>query len=134
MGWRYLLFTLGGLTLFLWGLRFFLFSLLESPRYLIGLGKDAEAVAVIHKMADFNATTCCLTVDQLIDAGRNADGAGRGANFGHKVLSKSSVYNLSHIKALFATPKMAWSTSLLIALWGESVRIFHEAIHLDIDL
>jgi len=75
MGWRYLLFTLGGLMLLLWSLRFFVFSLLESPRFLCGIGKDAEAVDVI----------------------------------------------CNHIKALFATPKTAWSTSLLIAVWGQFI-------------
>ena len=34
MGWRYLLFTLGAFTLVLWALRFLLFTLEESPRYL----------------------------------------------------------------------------------------------------
>ena len=45
MGWRYLLFALGGMTLFLWALRFFVFPLEESPRFLVGRGRDADAVA-----------------------------------------------------------------------------------------
>jgi len=34
------------------------------------------------------------------------------------LLSKTSVFTMTHIKALFATRKMAISTSMLIALWG----------------
>lgn len=45
---------LGGITLVLWAIRIFAFDLLESPRYLIGKGKDEEAVAVIHKVAAHN--------------------------------------------------------------------------------
>lgn len=114
MGWRYLLFILGALTLILWGLRFFVFHLFESPRFLIGKGKDTEAVTVIRKMAEFNSTTTSLSVEQLSLAGK-ASNEGRET----RVLSKGSVYNVKHIKALFATKKMAFSTSLLMAIWGE---------------
>ncbi|KIM89810.1 hypothetical protein PILCRDRAFT_767283 [Piloderma croceum F 1598] len=112
MGWRYLLFCLGGITLFLWGLRFFTFKLLESPRYLVGIGQDADAVAVIHQLAAYNSTNCDLTVEKLA----YIPGPTRGAT--RCIISESSKFSLTHIKALFATPKMAWSTSLLISLWG----------------
>ncbi|TFK67240.1 MFS general substrate transporter [Pluteus cervinus] len=114
MGWRYLIFTLGGLTLLLWGIRFFLFTLLESPRYLIGVGKDDEAVAVIRKMAEFNSTKSNLSVEALVQAG----GPKKESEPAKNVISKTSIFALDHIKALFATKKMAYSTSLLISIWG----------------
>ena len=119
MGWRYLLFTLGGLTILLWSLRFFGFSLLESPRFLSGIGNDAEAVDVICKLAECNGQPCPLTVEEL-----EAPGKIHRLKFSHgpggrrRVLSEDSGFAINHIKALFATPKMAWSTSLLIAVWG----------------
>ena len=119
MGYRYLLFTLGGFTLLLWGLRFFLFKLEESPRFLVGLGKDAEAVAVIQRIATFNGKECSLTVDDLQRAESEVVGdvkAGDGKR--RSVLSASSDYTIGHVKALFKTKKLAWSTSLLIAIWG----------------
>lgn len=116
MGWRYLLFALGGLTLFLWGLRFFVFTLFESPRFLSGIGKDAEAVEVIHQLAKYNGKTTTLTVEELEAPGWDQDTSATRAR--RDILSKDSKYGANHIKALFATPKMAWSTSLLIALWG----------------
>jgi len=64
---------LGGITLVLWGIRIFAFDLLESPRYLIGKGKDEEAVAVIYKVAAYNKTTSSLTVDQLTSIGYPAE-------------------------------------------------------------
>ena len=72
MGWRYLLFALGGMTLFLWAVRFFVFPLEESPRFLVGRGRDEEAVAVIQRIAKFNGRECRLTVDQLRAAGEAA--------------------------------------------------------------
>ena len=127
MGWRYLLFTLGGCTLLLWGLRFFLFTLLESPRFLAGKGLDAEAVDVVQRLARYNGQTCNLTVDQLVQAGdmaRERYGLAPPSQDqnNHKVFSKSSDYTVDHIKALFKTRKLAWSTSLLISLWGEYMR------------
>lgn len=120
MGWRYLLFTLGGVTLFLWALRLFTFKLLESPRYLAGLGKDAEAVTVIQQLAAYNSTTSSITAEQLTKVGDIADPSRLDSNGSRKILSESSMLTFPHIKALFATRKMAWSTSLLIALWGAS--------------
>ncbi|KAG8215449.1 MFS general substrate transporter [Butyriboletus roseoflavus] len=116
MGWRYLLLALGGLTLFLWGLRFFVFTLFESPRFLSGIGKDAEAVDIIHKLAEYNGKATTLTVEELEAPGRSRDASPSRTR--REILSKDSRYDAGHIKALFATPKMAWSTSLLIALWG----------------
>ncbi|RDX40469.1 MFS general substrate transporter [Lentinus brumalis] len=118
MGWRYLLFALGGMTLFLWAIRFFIFPLEESPRFLVGRGRDEEAVAVIQRIAKFNGRECSLTVDQLRAAGDAANARVMEGERKHKILSESSEFSVKHVRALFATPKLAWSTSLLIALWG----------------
>ena len=122
MGWRYLLFTLGGCTLVLWGLRFFIFTLEESPRFLAGRGHDEEAVAVIQRLATYNGRPCSLTVEQLTKAGevaRQRHGLSNGLQQTPKVFSRSSEYTIDHVKALFETRKLAWSTSLLISLWGK---------------
>ncbi|KAG1873348.1 MFS general substrate transporter [Suillus tomentosus] len=118
MGWRYLLFTLGGITLSLWAVRFFIFTLLESPRFLSGIGRDADAVEVIHKLAEFNGKTSSLTLEELEAPDRAMPGKRSSSGERRNIISKNSKYNTGHIKALFATPKMAWSTSLLIAMWG----------------
>ncbi|KZP05085.1 MFS general substrate transporter [Athelia psychrophila] len=115
MGWRYLLFILGGITILLWAIRLFTFRLLESPRYLAGLGKNREAVDVIQQLAAYNGTLCNISVEMLEAAEKNAAPTEIGKK---RILSQSSRFTTQHIKALFATPKMAWSTSLLIAIWG----------------
>jgi hypothetical protein len=114
MGWRYLMFTLGGMNVFLWAIRFVAFRLYESPRYLAGRGKDAEAVDVLRKVAEFNGCTCPLTTEDLKKA---AHAAAEMEKY-PLVLSKSSQYSLEPVKALFATKKMAWSSGLLVVLWG----------------
>ncbi|KAJ3508855.1 hypothetical protein NLJ89_g5529 [Agrocybe chaxingu] len=106
-----------GLTILLWSIRFFVFDLMESPRYLVGKGRDEDAVKIIHKIAEYNGTTSTLTVDQLTSIGelhgqRRMNGSPKG------ILSRTSVYTFEHIKSLFRTPKIAYSTSLLIAVWG----------------
>jgi hypothetical protein len=116
MGWRYLVFTLGGVMLLLAFVRFFTFPLYESPRYLLGCGHDAEAVAVVHKIARYNGTESSVTIEDLERAARGAaqkEGADKW-----RILSESSVWTAKHVRALFATKKMAWSTGLLIWIWG----------------
>ena len=113
--------------LLLWVVRFFIFHLYESPKYLMGRGRDAEAVEVVHKVATYNGTTSKLTVEMLRDAGQlsGLDQTDRDAfDTGAKaaVLRKLSSLNGSHVRPLFATRKLAYSTTLLIILWGEYTR------------
>jgi MFS family permease len=65
MGWRYLLFTLGGITLLVFFLRFVIFRFQESPKFLLYRGKDAKAIEVLHHVAKFNKRTCTLTLENL---------------------------------------------------------------------
>ena len=116
MGWRYLVFTLGALMLLLAILRLFSFPLHESPRYLLGRGHDDDAVAIIHEIARYNKTETSLTVENLKDAGRRAEQQADTRKW--RILSESSMWKAKHVRSLFATKKMAWSTSLLIWIWG----------------
>lgn len=97
-------------------LRLFAFPSHESPRYLLGRGHDEDAVAVIHEIARYNRTQTSLTVEDLEDAGRRAEQQEGTRKW--RVLSESSVWTAKHVRSLFATKKMAWTTSLLIWIWG----------------
>ncbi|CAE6438141.1 unnamed protein product [Rhizoctonia solani] len=130
MGWRYYLILMGGLMIVLWILRFFVFTLHESPKYLMGRGKLHEAVAVIHAVAKYNNRDSTLTVEQLEEAGitqeapentKDRDGedplrppAMDTSAFGAFRRSLRE-YDRSLVKMLFATPKLAFSTSLIIS-------------------
>jgi hypothetical protein len=111
MGWRYLIFAIGAITLFFWALRFFVFPLHESPRFLLGRGRDAEAVKAVKAVAAYNGREVHIEEQDLRIAGGQED---RQTG----VLAKDSRYSTEHIRALFGTRKMALSTSLLITLWG----------------
>ncbi|KIJ62126.1 hypothetical protein HYDPIDRAFT_95026 [Hydnomerulius pinastri MD-312] len=123
-GWRYFLFAMGGLMMLLWILRFFVFQLYESPKYLMGRGRDEEAVEVVHKVAAYNGKTSRLTVEQL----KQVEKLGRSTSSEKEVKMDTSaaaavkrklaIFDGSHVKPLFATRKMAYSTSILIVLWA----------------
>lgn len=121
-GWRYFLFTMGGVMMVMWILRFFVFNLQESPKFLMSRGRDEEAVAVVHKVAAFNGKTSNLTIEDLKEAER-LFGSPRGeaamaTSAGAAVARKIKTLDRSHVKPLFATRKLAYSTCLLIVLWA----------------
>lgn len=121
---------MGGLMMFLWGIRFFLFKLYESPKYLMGRGKDEQAVAVVHKIAAYNGKTSSLTIEDLRASGAfggpkealQMDTSAAGA-FRRQVAK----FDSKHVKSLFATRKLAYSTSLLIVLWGKRTYIIRHS-------
>lgn len=69
MGWRYTWFLLGGITFLMWVARFWVYPIPESPKYLIGKGRDEEAMEVIKYIAAQNGKTTSLTLEQLKAAG-----------------------------------------------------------------
>lgn len=60
-GWRYLLFTLGAITLAVFGMRFFLFNFQESPNFLVYKGQDDKAIRVVQHIARMNKYETRLT-------------------------------------------------------------------------
>ncbi|EJD34848.1 MFS general substrate transporter [Auricularia subglabra TFB-10046 SS5] len=122
MGWRYFLFAMGGLMLLLWGVRFFVFKLYESPKYLMGRGKDQQAVDVVHFVASKNGRSSNLSVEDLrsLDSGSTAavDAQPMDTSALAAVRRTLASFSLDHVKALFATRQLAWSTSLLIIIWA----------------
>jgi hypothetical protein len=123
MGWRYFLFAMGGLMLFFFFIRFFVFDLYESPKYLMGRGKEKLAVEIVHKVAEYNGKTSKLTVNDLRRAGKypvRADEpeSQQDTSALAAVRRQFRKFSGDHVRALFAKPKLAWSTSLLIIIWG----------------
>jgi hypothetical protein len=115
---------MGGLMMFLWVIRFFVFNLYESPKYLMGRGRDDQAVAVVHKVAAYNGKTSNLTLEDLRRAGNLADSASddyvpMDASILAITRRKMGMFSSNHVQSLFATRKMARSTTILIILWGE---------------
>jgi hypothetical protein len=99
-------------------LRFLVFHLYESPKFLMGRGKNAAAVETVHAVAKYNGKTSTLQVEHLdiIDEhfGRNETETTATA----AVKRNLEKFNLSHVRGLFRTKKLAFSTGLTILLWG----------------
>ncbi|KAH7178357.1 major facilitator superfamily domain-containing protein [Fusarium sp. MPI-SDFR-AT-0072] len=116
MGWRYFTITVGGLTLLMFLVRFVLFKIYESPKYLMSKGRDEEAVRVVHTVAKKNGKTSTLSIEDL----KACEPEGYVAQTDTSAALKRYLekVDLSHIKALFVTRKLGLSTGLIMAVWA----------------
>lgn len=115
-GWRYFMIAMGGLSFIMWSCRFFLFHLYESPKFLMGRGKDEDAVAVVHEVARRNHTTSPLTLADLQI--HNREDESQGTDAAAVLKRRLEKVNLTHVRSLFATPKLAWSTTCIMIIWA----------------
>lgn len=115
-GWRYLIATLGTFTLFMFVCRFFLFNILESPKFLLSRNKQSEAIEVVQRMARYNGTRTWLdenTLQQL--AGEDA--AVPGLRMSALTKKRYSRFTVSRVRALFDGWRLGITTSLLWVIW-----------------
>lgn len=116
MGWRYFLIAMGGLTVAMFAVRFLCFTIYESPKYLMGKGKDEEAVRIVHEVARRNGKTSSLTVEDLKAC--EPEGYVRPAGVASAVKRRLEEVKLDRVRALFATKKLALSTGIIMVIWG----------------
>jgi MFS family permease len=116
MGWRYFMITMGGITLIMFFIRFALFTIFESPKYLIGKGRDEDAVRIVHEVARRNGKTSSLSIEDL----QACEPAGYVAQTDAiaAVKRKLDQVNLDRIKVLFHTKKLAISTGIIMTVWA----------------
>lgn len=95
--------------------RFFLLTLYESPKFLMGRGKDEEAVRVVHEVARRNGKTSNLTLADLEVFNQVGQ---QGTDASAALKRKLEKVNLTHVRSLFASPKLACSTSLIMLIWA----------------
>lgn len=143
MGWRYLFIILGVMTLVIFFLRYFIFHLYESPKFLLSHGREQEAIDVLHKIAYFNKApppTLTLEMFQAIDetsspasssssvVGGVASDSQQLATRGEKLSTarktqkvlRNFARGLGNLKALFSNPLQAFIFILLaIAYMGD---------------
>lgn len=118
MGWRYFVIVMGFVALLGFAIRFFVFTIFESPKYHMGKGRDDEAVRIVHEVARRNGKTSNLAIDDLKVC--EGLGNGQGVQTDNKAAIKRKLEAVSgkHVKALFATRKLAYSTSLIMVVWA----------------
>ncbi|KAJ7097589.1 MFS general substrate transporter [Mycena epipterygia] len=126
-GWRYSYYTMGTMMLFLAILRVFIFPMDESPKFLVSIGRDQDAVDVIHRIAKKNKTTTKLTVQDLYNAaspylepGQDSGAGALVTRFSTWGLIRNSLDDVTgeNIKGLFCTPRLAYSSGLIIFIYG----------------
>lgn len=125
MGWRYTLIILGGTTLVVFFLRYFVFTFRESPKFLVSRGREEEAIDVLHKIAKFNrAPPPVLTVAHLaaIDEASSlstdeleASGQPLSTMDTLKKVLRNTANSFKHLKALF-TNKLQVFIFVLLAI------------------
>ncbi|KAF1842525.1 MFS general substrate transporter [Cucurbitaria berberidis CBS 394.84] len=121
MGWRYFILVMGATALVMFLLRFVCFTVYESPKFLMGKGRDEEAVRVVHEVARRNGKTSTLTLEDLEVCNNLAIGgltAHQQTTAAAVVKRNLQKLDSSHVKALFATKRLALSTSLMTLIWA----------------
>lgn len=106
----------------MWGVRFVAFTIYESPKYHMGKGRDEEAVRVVHEVAKRNGKTSSLTVEELKACealGDGITGGGVQTSASAAVRRNLQKLNANHVRALFSTKKLAFSTAMIMTVWGE---------------
>lgn len=113
--------VMGGVAMIMFFLRFVCFTIFESPKYLMGKGQDAEAVKVVHEVARRNGKTSSLTLEDLElcnNLGGPISETQPQSHAAAAVKRNLEKINLSHIKALFSTKKLAYSMVLITCSWA----------------
>lgn len=123
MGWRYLMFTLGAVTLAVFLARSVVFRFKESPKFLISRGKDDKAIKVLEYMAWFNKRQCGVSqadFDALAgeEGSQNSraqllGGGGDGAKKAAKSTKDNFLAELSRYGMLFDGFQMSRMTILV---------------------
>jgi MFS family permease len=132
MGWRYLMFTIGALTLGVFLVRFVVFNFKESPKFLVFRERDAEAIEVLQHIAKVNKRICelrkedleALEQDEIINGGSATDRAAKilagaailaaGNEGAQPSIWASLNHELSRYKLLFDGRQM---TRLTLLIW-----------------
>ncbi|KAJ9214678.1 hypothetical protein DTO166G4_3734 [Paecilomyces variotii] len=119
MGWRYLTYTLGSLTFFMFVCRFFFFHLFESPKFLLSRGRQEEAVSAVHGIAYKNKTKTWLTNEILNEIGGHPDEASNQVLSYAEIIKRTlSKFSGERIGPLFATKRLGFTTVLLWFCWA----------------
>ncbi|KAF5561558.1 synaptic vesicle transporter SV2 [Fusarium phyllophilum] len=109
MGWRYVMFTGGALVFFLSLLRVTVIRLRETPKYLLGVGKEEEVIETFQYLATKYNRTCSLTLQDLAACGTITSA--------HSKNRFSISETMIHIRGLFGSKKMTISTASIFLSW-----------------
>jgi hypothetical protein len=108
MGWKYVMYTSGALVFVTSIARITVIRLKETPKYLLGEGKDAQVVQDFHNMVAKYNRPCSITLEMLDACGVVQSAHGK---------SRLSISELTvHFRGLFATILIWLSWTLIVCL------------------
>ncbi|CAG9992111.1 unnamed protein product [Clonostachys byssicola] len=109
-GWRYVMFTTGSVVFAISILRLTVVRLVETPKYLLNKGRDAEVVKYYQDAARKYNKECSLTLEKLQACGK----------IDLKSQDQTSLLSetIGHVKGLFVSRKMATTTILIWISWA----------------
>jgi len=113
---RYFLIAIGGLMMLMFAVRFVLFKIHESPKYLMGKGDDEGAVRIVHEVARINGKSSNLSVEDLKACELESYAPQTGVSSAAKRHLKEVTFG--RIRALFQTKRLTWSTGLIMLVWA----------------
>jgi len=111
MGWRYVWLTSGSFVLLMSILRVTVVRLQETPKYLLGEGKDHEVINTLQNIAQKYNRPYSLTVEKLQACGTKD----LSRMHARRRISPREIWG--HICGLFETRRMAISTALIWLSW-----------------
>jgi len=114
-GWRYVWYACGALVFVMSILRVTIIRLKETPKFLIGEGKDAQVVDSLQSIATKYNRSCSLTLERLAACG--VTGERRGSVAAHAKSRFSPAEVITHLKGLFETRRIGLSTCLVWFSW-----------------
>ncbi|KAL7963426.1 MFS general substrate transporter [Trichoderma compactum] len=127
IGWRYFIMTIGIITFAMFSIRFFLFHMFESPKFLLNQGRQNEAVAVVHGIAYRNGAKTWLT-SQILDQVAAEDperSSNNGQQYSISSVPRSNIlkekfmgFSGDRLRPLFQTKTLATATSLVWFCWA----------------
>lgn len=115
MGWRYIWYTSGAFVFVLSILRITVIRLEETPKFLLSEGKDEAALRVLRNIAEKYQRPCSLTLERLQACGITTQRKTTAAGMAQRLIDPREV--IFHFKGLYATRKMALSTTLVWFSW-----------------
>jgi len=112
-----LTYTLGALTLLMFGCRFFLFHLYESPKFLLSRGRQEEAVRAVHAIAFKNKARTWLTVDILNEIGGHPEEVAQQTLSNWEIIKGTlSRFSGQRVGPLFATKRLGVTSTFFFLL------------------
>ncbi|KAI1618799.1 putative MFS transporter [Exophiala viscosa] len=110
MGWRYEMYTMGSIIFAMSVARVTVIRLQETPKFLLGQGKDAEVVSNLKSLATKYNRSCSITLEQLDACGVvHTAHAKRAFSFGELWI---------HVRSLFLSKTVAYTTVLIWLSWS----------------